>query len=73
MLTGATPVDDGRAPDAALSGLKDKAINPHHFLAGGQGAPPLDSRGMPWTGDYVFSSGDLVEDLTHNFFLETAV
>ena len=26
---------------------------------------------MPWTGDYVFSSGDLVEDLTHNFFLET--
>jgi Mn-containing catalase len=26
---------------------------------------------MPWTGDNVFSSGDLVEDLTHNFFLET--
>jgi Mn-containing catalase len=26
---------------------------------------------MPWTGDYVFASGDLVEDLTHNFFLET--
>ena len=30
-----------------------------------------DSRGNPWTGDNVFSSGDLVEDLTHNFFLET--
>jgi Mn-containing catalase len=71
MLTGATPVDDGRAPDAALSHLKDMAINPHHFLAGGQGALPQDSRGAPWTGDYVFSSGDLVEDLTHNFFLET--
>ncbi len=71
MLTGATPVDDGRAPDAALAGLKDMAINPHHFLAGGQGALPQDSRGAPWTGDYVFSSGDLVEDLTHNFFLET--
>ena len=27
--------------------------------------------GKPWNGDYVFSSGDLVEDLTHNFFLET--
>ena len=25
----------------------------------------------PWNGSYVFSSGDLVEDLTHNFFLET--
>jgi Mn-containing catalase len=71
MLTGASPVDDGRAPDAALSGLKDAAINPHHFLAGGQGSLPQDSRGNPWTGDYVFSSGDLVEDLTHNFFLET--
>jgi Mn-containing catalase len=71
MLTGASPIDDGRAPDNALEGLKDKSINPHHFLSGGQGALPQDSRGAPWTGDYVFSSGDLVEDLTHNFFLET--
>ncbi|HEX5618548.1 MAG TPA: manganese catalase family protein [Solirubrobacteraceae bacterium] len=71
MLTGASPIDDGKAPKASLSSLKDAAINPHHFLAGGQGALPQDSRGNPWTGDYVFSSGDLVEDLTHNFFLET--
>lgn len=27
--------------------------------------------GRPWNGDYIFASGDLVEDLTHNFFLET--
>jgi Mn-containing catalase len=33
---------------------------------------PADSMGNPWSGDYVFSSGDLVEDLTHNYFLETA-
>jgi Mn-containing catalase len=71
MLTGASPIDDGRAPSDSLSDLKDKAVNPAHFIAGGQGALPQDSRGMPWTGDYVFSSGDLVEDLTHNFFLET--
>src|SRR3954465_14327634 len=70
MLTGASPIDDGRAPSDALSGVKGVG-NPHHFLAGGQGALPQDSRGNPWTGDYVFSSGDLVEDLTHNFFLET--
>jgi len=25
----------------------------------------------PWKGDYVFSSGDLVEDLTHDLFVET--
>jgi len=24
---------------------------------------------MPWTGDYVFSSGNLILDLLHNFFL----
>jgi Mn-containing catalase len=45
--------------------------HPQHFIAGGQGALPQDSNGRPWTGDNVFSSGDLVEDLTHNFFLET--
>jgi Mn-containing catalase len=71
MLTGASQEGDGRAPNPGLKDLKDAAINPHHFIAGGQGALPQDSRGLPWTGDYVFSSGDLVEDLTHNFFLET--
>jgi Mn-containing catalase len=70
MLTGASD-GDGGAPKTALGNVKDAAINPHHFIAGGQGALPQDSRGMPWTGDYVFSSGDLIEDLTHNFFLET--
>jgi Mn-containing catalase len=71
MLTGATPPANGRPPSDAMTHLRDQAINPHHFLAGGQGALPQDSRGAPWNGDYVFSSGDLVEDLTHNFFLET--
>ena len=71
MLTGASPTDNGRAPAASLSGLKGVG-NPHHFLAGGQGALPQNSQGSPWTGDYIFASGDLIEDLTHNFFLETA-
>jgi manganese catalase len=71
MLTGASPPANGRPPNDALADLKNEAINPHHFLVGGQGTLPQDSRGAPWTGEYVFSSGDLVEDLTHNFFLET--
>ena len=69
MLTGATPTN-GRSRKAPLAELKGIG-NPHHFLAGGQGALPQNSQGRPWNGDYVFSSGDLVEDLTHNFFLET--
>ncbi|MDO9356138.1 MAG: manganese catalase family protein [Solirubrobacteraceae bacterium] len=52
-----------------LKGLTEG--NPHHFVNGGKGVLPQDSRGMPWTGDNVFSSGDLVSDLTHNFFLES--
>ena len=75
MLTGASPTSNGRSrsPLPTSSPLADvKGIgNPHHFLAGGQGSLPQDSNGRPWNGDYVFSSGDLVEDLTHNFFLET--
>jgi Mn-containing catalase len=74
MLTGASPSSNGRAkadatksPLASVKGLG----NPQHFVAGGQGALPQDSNGRPWNGDYVFCSGDLVEDLTHNFFLET--
>jgi Mn-containing catalase len=70
MLTGASPTDDGRAPKASLAKVKGIG-NPHHFLVGGQGALPQDSNGRPWNGDYVFSSGDLIEDLTHNYFLET--
>src|SRR3954466_11848180 len=39
MLTGAAPIDDGRAPDAALADLKGVG-NPHHIAGGGQGALP---------------------------------
>jgi len=70
MLTGASSADDGRAPGNGLADVLGVG-NPHHFIAGGQGALPQNSQGRPWNGDYVFCSGDLVEDLTHNFFLET--
>ena len=65
----------GATIGAMLSGAETAEVvtggNPHHVLKGGKGVLPVDSGGLPWTGDYVFSSGDLVEDLTHNYFLET--
>jgi len=70
MLTGASGDGDGGPPAAPLEGVKDARYH-YHFLAGGKGALPADSHGNPWNGTYVFSSGDLIEDLTHNFFLET--
>lgn len=41
------------------------------FIAGGPGHIVANSGGIPWSGDYVFNSGNLVMDLLHNFFLET--
>src|SRR3954463_14133529 len=65
----------GATINAMLTGTDGKEVvaggNPHHLLQGGKGVLPGDPGGLPWTGDYVFSSGDLVEDLTHNYFLET--
>ena len=65
----------GAAINAMLTGTDGADVvangNPHHVLKGGKGVLPVDANGAPWTGDYVFSSGDLVEDLTHNYFLET--
>jgi Mn-containing catalase len=63
MLTGA-------AGDGKMVGA-DEVLNPQQFIAGGAAALAQDSNGKPWNGDYVTSTGDLVEDLTHNFFLET--
>src|ERR671915_1190500 len=71
MLTGASSITNGDGSiEGAMSGVKG-ARNAQQFIAGGHAALPQDSNGRPWTGDNVFSSGDLVEDLTHNFFLET--
>jgi Mn-containing catalase len=69
MLTGAGE-DGARAPEKALGGMHDARYT-YHALKGGFGALPFDSMGRPWSGDYVNATGDLVEDLTHNFFLET--
>jgi Mn-containing catalase len=68
MLTGAGEGEPGEAGD--LSGVKGTR-NTQQFIAGGAGAMVQDSMGKPWNGDYVNATGDLLEDLTFNFFLET--
>jgi Mn-containing catalase len=68
MLTGAAGGEPGEAGD--LSDVKGTR-NTQQFIAGGAAAMVQDSMGKPWNGDYVNATGDLVEDLTFNFFLET--
>ena len=45
--------------------------NIHHYLVGAQGALPVDSVGNPWSGAYVYNSGNLVLDLLYNLMLES--
>src|SRR3954467_13623244 len=63
------------AINSMLTGASIKEMtesrNSQQFIAGGKSCLPQDSMGKPWNGDYVTATGDLVEDLTHNFFLET--
>jgi Mn-containing catalase len=47
------------------------AGNIHHFLVGAQGAMPVDAAGNPWSGSYVYNSGNLVLDLLYNLMLES--
>jgi Mn-containing catalase len=61
-----TPGSGGSTP---LSPALSKG-NIHHFLVGAQGALPVDSAGNPWSGSYVYNSGNLILDLLYNLMLE---
>jgi Mn-containing catalase len=45
--------------------------NIHHWLVGAQGALPVDAQGDPWTGKYVYDSGNLPLNLLYNLMLES--
>ncbi len=61
------PGDKGATP---LSIALDHS-NIHHYLVGAQGALPVDAAGNPWSGSYVYNSGNLVLDLLYNLMLES--
>ena len=68
LLTGTSPRGTDPVPGPLAGNVG--ARNTDHFLNSGQTALPYDSMGRPWTGENVFSSGNLRLDLLHNFFLE---
>src|ERR671924_967839 len=60
---------DGAVPGAGGTtplNMAPHTPNIHHFLVAAQGAMPVDSAGNPWSGSYVYSSGNLVLDLLYN-------
>ena len=62
---GAAPGNGATPLNVALS-----HGNIQHFLVGAQGAMPVDSAGNPWSGTYVYNSGNLTLDLIYNLMLE---
>lgn len=61
-----SPGEGGSTP----LGMAPTAPNIHHFLVASQGAMPVDAAGNPWSGSYVYNSGNLVLDLLYNLMLE---
>src|SRR6185312_7056802 len=64
------PVDKPGAKGATPLKIALDTSNIHHYLVGAQGALPVDAAGNPWSGSYVYASGNLVLDLLYNVMLE---
>ncbi|ASN18842.1 manganese catalase family protein [Arthrobacter sp. YN] len=65
------PVDQPGAAGATPLKIALDTSNIHHYLVGAQGALPVDAAGNPWSGSYVYNSGNLVLDLLYNLMLES--
>ncbi len=65
------PLDKPGAGGATPLGLALDEGNIHHYLVAAQGALPVDAAGNPWSGSYVYNSGNLVLDLLYNLMLES--
>ena len=65
------PLDEPGKRGATPLATALSAGNIHHFLVGAQGALPVDAAGNPWSGSYVYNSGNLVLDLLYNLMLES--
>jgi Mn-containing catalase len=65
------PLDKPGAGGATPLNIALDTGNIHHYLVGAQGALPVDSVGNPWSGSYVYNSGNLPLDLLYNLMLES--
>jgi Mn-containing catalase len=52
--------------DAVFAGM-----NPQHAIVSGLGAMPKDSMGVPWNGNFIMASGNLLADFRWNLMAES--
>ena len=69
--TKTDPLDKPGSGGAIPLELALSAGNIHHFLVASQGAMPVDAAGNPWSGSWVYNSGNLTLDLLYNLMLES--
>jgi Mn-containing catalase len=62
--SGDTPAPGASGPEGAPLSDAVRHANPHHFIMGAQSSLPADASGIPWNGNYVYSHGNLISDLT---------
>lgn len=65
------PLDEPGAGGRTPLEMATHQSNIHHYLVAAQGALPVDAAGNPWSGSYVYNSGNLVLDLLYNLMLES--
>ncbi|GEA87585.1 manganese catalase family protein [Cellulomonas cellasea] len=65
------PLDQPGAGGKTPLEIATHQSNIHHYLVAAQGALPVDAAGNPWSGSYVYNSGNLVLDLLYNLMLES--
>lgn len=70
-LEGAPPaLQEQAAKENPLVAAVLGGMDPRHYLSGGLGALPADANGVPFTGAWVVSSGNLAADMYANVMAE---
>lgn len=62
--------EEAVAKDPAIAAVMG-GMNPQHAIVGGLGALPVNSAGVPWSGSYIVSSGNLIADFRANLNAES--
>jgi Mn-containing catalase len=69
LLEGSSP--QSLDPNELPLSVALESPNIHHFLVAGQSARPVDAAGNPWSGAYIYDSGNLVLNMIYNLMLES--
>ena len=70
-LRGSAKQMSEEAQETASTAAAMTGQNPRQFLSSGQSAMPVDSNGVPFTGNYIVASGNLAGDLYANVMAES--